>query len=385
MKLGVLCSHPIQYQAPLWRELARRVELEVFFAHRQSAQQQSAAGFGVAFDWDLDLLDGYPHCFLRNRARQPGVDRFGGCDTPEIKQRIREGGFDAFLVTGWRLKSDWQAVMACRRYGVPVLVRGDSQLQTPRSALKRLIKDLIYPRLLACFDAGLYVGQRNREYLLHYRMPEQRLFFAPHCIDTARFSALATGSDRLAMRAAWGLQPGQQAVLYSGKLIGLKRVADLIAAVAQLRARGRDLITVIAGDGELRQSLEALSVQLGVPARFLGFCNQTELPGIYAAADTLVLPSESETWGLVVNEALACGTPCAVSDACGCAPDLIVPGVTGSRFEPGNVAALAEAIAASLDIPHSAPKLLAHSEKYSVSAAASGIQAACAWLKSTKP
>ncbi len=85
-----------------------------------------------------------------------------------------------------------------------------------------------------------------------------------------------------------------------------------------------------------------------MPLHVAGFQNQTELPAWYAAADVLVLPSDGgETWGLVVNEALACGTPAVVSDAVGCAPDLALdrdPGRTGAVFAVGDPAALADAV-----------------------------------------
>src|SRR5712691_13444340 len=115
IRLGVLTSHPIQYQAPWFRELANATDLHVFFAHRQTAAEQ--AGFGAAFDWDLDLLAGYPHTFLRNVAQNPSVNHFFGCNTPEIREIIGTKRFDAFIVTGWSLKSYWQAIRACRRAG----------------------------------------------------------------------------------------------------------------------------------------------------------------------------------------------------------------------------------------------------------------------------
>ncbi len=380
MRLGVLTSHPIQYQAPLFRELAQRLELEVFFAHRQTPEQQAAAGYGVAFDWDRDLLQGYSHAFVANRARRPGVDRFSGCDTPEIGERIRRGAFDAFLVTGWHLKCYWQAVAACRRQGVPVMVRGDSQLLTPRHPLKQWAKAVVYPRLLHRFDAALYVGERNREYLLHYGMPAERLFFAPHCVDTAFFAAGASAADRAVLRAQWGIAEPGRVVLFSGRLVGVKRPADMLKAIAQLRHRDLELTAVFVGDGALRSELASLGKRLAVPIRFLGFKNQGELPAVYAAADALVLPSTGETWGLVVNEALACGTPCVVSDACGCAPDMIHPGVTGATFAMGDVAELARALEAALGLPQASPTLRAQSERYSVAATADGVVEACRWL-----
>src|SRR5881396_2777986 len=90
MRLGILTSHPIQYQAPWFRALAKEVDLEVFFAHRPSAAEQGKAGFGVAFEWDVDLLSGYRYRFLKNLSNKPGVDRFSGCDTPGITGIIGE-------------------------------------------------------------------------------------------------------------------------------------------------------------------------------------------------------------------------------------------------------------------------------------------------------
>lgn len=373
MRVGVLASHPIQYHAPLYRELARRCDLQVFFAHRQSPQEQGRAGYGVPFDWDLDLLSGYAHAFLENRAPRPGVDHFGGSDTPEIAERVRSGGFDAFMVAGWHLNTYWQAVAACRQAEVPVMVRGDSQLQTPRSAIKHWVKAWAYPRLLRRFDACLYVGQRNREYLLHYGVPEDRLFFAPHCVDTRFFSQRAAAADRMQTRAQWGLNSADQAVLFVGRLIESKRLLDIVEAAARLRARAIPISVVVAGEGEQRLMLAEAARRKRVPVHLLGFRNQSELPAVYAAADALILPSLHETWGLVVNESLACGTPCVVSDACGAAADMIVPGVTGEMFPAKDTSALASSIERCLRIQRRSSALYRHSDKYSPAATADGV------------
>ena len=95
-----------------------------------------------------------------------------------------------------------------------------------------------------------------------------------------------------------------------------------------------------------------MAKDLAVPAQFEGFRNQTELPACYAAADYLVLPSDGgETWGLVVNEGMACGLPGIVSNAVGCAPDLIEEGVTGYEFPLGAVDVLADRFIAARRIP----------------------------------
>ncbi|MET0272346.1 MAG: hypothetical protein ABW360_05100, partial [Phenylobacterium sp.] len=124
MRLAIVASHPIQYQAPLFRELSRRADVTVFFAHQASASDQSKAGFGVGFEWDVDLLSGYRSQYLRNVAREPGLDHFGGCDTPSIAAELRQAPFDAVLLMGWHLKAFWQAIWAAKRLGIPVMVRG---------------------------------------------------------------------------------------------------------------------------------------------------------------------------------------------------------------------------------------------------------------------
>jgi len=342
-RIGFLVSHPIQYYTPIFRELAKRCDLTVFFAHRQSAEQQASAGFGVAFDWDIDLLSGYRSQFLTNVSRRPSTDRFWGCDTPSIRQEIIQGRFDAFVVPGWALWSYWQAVRACRRVGVPILVRGDSQLLGRRHPLLRGAKRLAFARLLRCFDGYLYVGQRNREYLLHYGAPPSRLFFSPHCVDNDAFRAGAEAAQRSTGERRQST--GKKQILFVGKLVPRKNPLDLLRSAALLQSRGVPLEVAVAGAGELAGSLEQFANTAGLAVQFHGFVNQTSLPAIYASADVVALPSNaSETWGLTINEGMACGIPAVVSDAVGCGPDLVKAGETGAVFPVGDVAGMAEAL-----------------------------------------
>ncbi len=372
LKIGILASHPIQYQAPLFRALAKKCTLTVYYAHRQTPQAHAEAGFGVAFEWDIDLFSGYESKFLRNVARSPSAGRFFGCDTPDIATEVTSRRFDAFLVMGWNLKAFWQATMACRRRGVPVMVRGDSQLGTPRSWTKRIVKSGLYPWLLGHFDASLYVGARNRDYLESYRVPADRLFFSPHCIDVAEFAAASDRVDRFAIRASWGLPAGHAVVLFVGKMKASKRPDELLQSMARLRSRGIPAALVWAGDGPERPELARECSRLDIPSKFLGFQNQSSLPLVYAAADVMALPSE-EPWGLVVNEALACGTPCVVSDACGCAPDMVVSGRTGEVFPLGDLDALATALARAIQIPRRSREMSYRSDRHSPEAAARGV------------
>lgn len=382
MRLGYLISHPTQYYVPIFRELAKRSDLTVFYGHRQTAEQQARSGFNVPFEWDIDLLSGYRYRFMENVARYPSTDRFRGCSTPAIAREIADGKFDAFFVPGWFLLCYWQAVRACRRTRTPILVRGDSQLASSRGGPVALVKAMAFPLLLRFFDGYLYVGERHREYLLHYGAPVERSFFSPHCVDNEAFR-LAAEAARSAT-TAMDRPAGVKRLLFVGKLLERKRPLDLVHAAARLRERGVAVEVVFAGAGEQRQSLEDAARAASVPARFLGFVNQSELPAVYATADLLVLPSDGEeTWGLVVNEALACGVPAVVSDAVGCGPDLIQPGVTGGVYPVGDVQALAGAIENSLSLPLEIARrnIAVRMQIYSPESAAQGIMGAAAAMR----
>ena len=350
MRVAIVASHPIQYQVPLFRALARAVDLEVFFCHRQDAAGQAAAGFGVNFEWDVPLLDGYQYHWLQNESAEPDVSSFGGCDTPEIAGRLTKANevtaaFDACIVSGWYLKSYLQTIWACKRTGTPLLCRGDSQLGTERSTLWSLAKHLPYRWLLSTIDAHLYVGHANRKYLEHYGVPDDCLFFAPHFVDNAFFAHAASRHAQEAARIRAAQQWPYDAVVFAfvGKLVTRKRPADFVAAIEAARRSDRRIVGLVAGAGALEPELRTMATQRELPILFVGFQNQSELPRLYAAADALVLPSEaSETWGLVVNEAMACGRPAIVSDACGCARDLIDENETGHTFPMGDITALSE-------------------------------------------
>lgn len=375
-RLAICASHPIQYYSPLFRELARRVEVRVFYAHCPTAKDQSAVGFGVEFQWDVDLMAGYESEFLENVAEHVSLDRFDGLNTPGVHDSLKIMHPDAILVLGWHFRSYIQAIIAARRLRIPLLVRGDSQLETPRSWVRRASKALVYPVALRVFDAALFVGERSRRYWEHYHYPSSRLFFSPHCIDNDWFRERGTAEAAASFREAQSLGDREKIVLFVGKLSANKRPLDLVEAVARIRCRRPELVVCIAGSGELAEKVKTHAEALNVPVRMLGFCNQSELPAIYAASDILILPSASETWGLVANEALACGIPVVLSNACGSAPDLVADGKAGQQFPVGDVAALADRIEHILARTPSAEAIRRRSESYSIAAAADGIMQA---------
>jgi len=352
MRLGVVTSHPIQYQAPLFRALAERVDLTVYFAHQATGEDQAEAGFDVGFDWDTDLTSGFRHTFLENVSSRPGIIRFAGCDTPSIGKILAADKVDVLAVYGWHFKSYLQAAKSGRALGIPVMARTDSHLDTPRPLVKRAVKAIVHPLFLRQFDMFLPTGTRSAQYLRRYQVPESRIRIVPYCIDVDAFASAAARrrADRERLRAEFGADGGEKIVLFVGKLIALKEIATLFDALARLVAWGRAVRLVLVGSGPLAGELAAMANARALPVTFVGFVNQTRMPEVYAAADVLVLPSSSETWGLVVNEAFACGLPAIVSDRVGCAPDMIITGLTGSIVPVGDIEGLARAVAYWTDI-----------------------------------
>lgn len=345
LKVGVVTSHPIQYQAPWFRALAERLDLHVYFAQKEIADKIAAGGYGMRIEWDIDLFGGYASSFLNNVSTKPFSDGYGSCDTPGIAALLAAEQYDAVIVNGWYLKSYVQTIVACRRQGIPVLVRGDSRLMPSMPAVKRLVKRVGYPILLRAFAGCLYVGQENREYLEHYGVPAPKLFHVPHSVDNARFSERAEAArlNRAQLRRELGFAEHEIIALFVGRLMPVKRPQDLIAALERLPASA-NVRAAYVGTGPLEQDITERARRAGLDVKMLGFRNQNELPTIYAAADFLVLPSEHETWGLVVNEAMACGIPAIVSDTVGCRPDLITAGQTGEFYPVGEAEGLAAAI-----------------------------------------
>jgi glycosyltransferase involved in cell wall biosynthesis len=354
-RLAIVATHPIQYHAEWYRLLAAHPELEVhvYYCHRATPSEQANAGFGVEFDWDVPLLSGYPFSFLKNVARAPGHGRFGGFDTPEIKDIIRRREYDAVMVNGWNYKSDWQAIRACWKSEIKVLVRSDSHLHRQRGFFTRIAKAAVYPRFVSRFDGCLAVGKWSKEYFLRYGAKPERVFLVPHAVNNIFFSCAAERARpmRSELRKKWGLDNEAIVFAFSGKFIEKKRPMDFVWAVHLAAKRCSRLQGLMIGDGPLRASCEEYVLNHGAPVSFAGFLNQSQIPAAYGLCDALVLPSGAETWGLVVNEAMACGLPAIVSDQVGCGPDLIVPGKTGSVFPLGNVESLASQMLQMADNP----------------------------------
>jgi len=355
LRLAIVSSHPIQYYAPLFGRLAAAggLEVHVFYGWTGAAAGPSLdPGFGREVHWDVPLLDGYRHTFLKNVSRTPGANSFGGIHCPELVPSVARWGPDAVLVVGWSYRSHLAAMRAFKGR-VPVLFRGDSTLVDERMGLRRAARTAFLRWVYTHVDLAFYVGKHNHAYFLRHGLAEERLRWAPHAVDNDRFSGpeVVWASEAARLRARMEIPPAAKVVVFTGKLEA-KKAPDLLLRAARSMDERQDVHLVFAGSGPMEAELRAAA---GGDARvhFLGFQNQSSMPAIHRVGDVMVLPSRGpgETWGLCVNEALACGVPVVVSDRVGCAPDLVEGGENGQVFASGDVEALRAALNGILTDP----------------------------------
>jgi glycosyltransferase involved in cell wall biosynthesis len=357
--LAIVTSHPIQNQAPLWRALAAAgVKFEVWFLTPHAVKASHDPEFGRTFAWDVNLLEGYPHRFLEVRDGWD-LNRFDGIRLVRPwADELRARGVTTLWIEGWRFRALWDASAAAQRAGIPLWLRGESHDLAPEAGWRRLVKRLLLRRLFDRVDRFLCIGAANRRFYAKHGVAADRLVSAPYCVDHERFAAAAAAArpERAQWRACWSIAPDAFVVLFCGKLIAKKNPSDLVAAArAATPPPGRTWHLLFAGDGALADAVRSGLNGPGQPAGTItGFLNQSEIPRAFAAADCLVLPSGyGETWGLVVNEALASGVDVIVSDHCGCAEDLAAPLGSDHVFPCGDIPALARALSAVAAAPSS--------------------------------
>lgn len=340
-KLAIISSHPIQYNAPLFALMAEKgvFELRVFYTWGEDAvKPKFDPDFGKVIEWDIPLLQGYAHEFVKNVSKKPGSHHFFGIDNPYLIQDIEAWGADVVWVWGWSFKSHLKAM----RYfsgKIPVWFRGDSiLLDEPKGfSLKSMVRSVLLKRIYRNVDKAFYVGENNKQYFLKFGLGENQLVHASHVVDVDRFGKWDV-EDSIKLKdwkTALGIMPDDFVVLFAGKFEPKKNPLFIISLAKQLKSENMKFILV--GNGILESEIkEAASIDKRI--RVLPFQNQSLMPIVYRLGDVFILPSvgPGETWGLAMNEAMACGIPIFGSTLCGGSIDLIDDNV-GFIFKPTDV------------------------------------------------
>jgi glycosyltransferase involved in cell wall biosynthesis len=344
VRLAILASHPIPYQAPLYRRLAERPEIELLVVFGDAyGKTPRPSSWGVKnFTWAGGVTEGYPHVFVPNLAPRPDPSAFAGKLNPGLFAELRRFRPDAVLLIGYASVYHLQGAVSSGLLGARLLFFSDAS-RPPKSDLRGLAKraflSLFYPRV----DAFLAIGENNRRQYLASGVPEAKIFHFPYAVDNAHFRAVAerVRPQRDALRRRFGVPEGATCVAFVGRLSPEKNVEELIRGVAA--APGQFLLVV--GAGPEQASLSRLAREL-LPERhcFAGFLNYDQLGDGYGAADIFGLTSHHEPWGLVCNEAMNFGLPIVVSSNVDSAADLVLPGETGLVYPSGDIEALRRAL-----------------------------------------
>lgn len=339
-----VASHPVQYQAPLFRRFAARpeVDIQVAYCSLRGAEAGRDPEFETTVKWDVPLLSGYSWSHIPNKSSGP--ESFIGLYNPGVWKLIRAGNYDAVICfTGYVRATFWIAYLAAKRSHSAFLFGTDATSLAPRNgrAWKRIVKRIFWPMLFRLADQVIVPSSGTRELMLSLGLSEERITLTPYTVDNDWWTGQSQKVDRFALRASWGASETDTVILFCAKLQPWKRPFDILRAFA--RAKLLNALLIFAGEGPLRGQLELEAKALGVEThvRFLGFVNQSMLPGVYKSADVMVLPSEYEPFAVVVNEAMCCGCPVIASDHVGAARDLIAPVQTSFIYPCGDIGALA--------------------------------------------
>lgn len=321
-------THPVQYRAPIYAGLYERVgdRFEVVYASDMSVRGYRDEGFGARIEWDTPLVAGYPHRFL------PGLDTGHGFrkhPRDGVRAVIAERRPKAVIVHGTHFEYYLAAMFFAKLVGAKVWLRAETQDGVfRRSRLKDMLRTAALRGLYSFLDRAFYFGELNRRHLLRMGVAEGKLRPTLFSVsDPVRALSHAQKVERRArLRQRLGIADTTTAIAFVGKFIVQKNPGALLRAIEQTTpgALGDAMLLWVGSgplEGELRAQAEAVERDHAIPSRFVGFVNQRELPDYFLAADVMVLPSVSETWGLVVNEALQAGCRVVMTDAVGSYPD----------------------------------------------------------------
>ena len=334
MRLAILSTHPIQYNAPFFRLLSKRVQLKVFFSQPPEAVLFDS-DFKRDIQWDVDLVSGYVS------QQHDGSTRRG---RRKLTASIHVFEPHVLLVYGWNPRGHLNTMRTFSSQ-IPIWFRGDSHLLDQQPFLRRWARKIFLSWVYQHVDHCFTVGSHNEAYFKWCGLDASQLSRAPHAIDHNWFERDDVERNILAMKWRNKLDIHHEAkvILFAGKLEPKKEPELLIEA--WLRINRPDVHLIIAGSGVLD---DALQEKYGREKRvhFIGFQNQTAMPIVYRMAQIFCLPSKgpNETWGLAINEALSCQVPCVVSNLAGCSADIFNQTDLGQVFPSGNIDALIDAL-----------------------------------------
>ena len=335
-RVALLTEIIAPYRIPVFNALAARsdVDLHVIFLSETDASLRQWHVYKDEIHFSYEVLPAW-------RRR---VGKYNLLLNRGVGLALNRARPDAVVCGGYSYVASWQAALWARRRGLPVLLWCESTAHDLRR--RRRLVEFMKTRFSRLCTAFVAAGKSSHDYLRQLGAPLQRIFIAPDAVDVKLYGSLAEQARQRAAAVRAQHDLSARYFLYVGRLVPEKGVFDLLSAYAQLGESERSQIgLVFAGDGLSRAQLaeRAAAISPG-HVRFCGFVHREDLPALYALAEALVFPTHSDTWGLVVNEAMACGLPVIASEVAGCVADLVEDGKNGFLVPAGNVAELTRAM-----------------------------------------
>ena len=308
------------------------VELAVFF-------QNPAVRYRK---WNAKTTDSsYKMVFLKNIGIPISANTAFVCNINyNIYQEIKRYNPDRIIATGWDSFATLAAVVYAKKHGKKIILWTDSTIH--EDSFIRKISLLYVKFILRFFDGFISGGTAAAEYLRFLGVRKNIEHFynsvdVDHFLTQGKLSPL----EKHMLKEKFGVRNSSRVIIFSGRLVAIKCVDLLIKAFLEVSERFPNIELLIVGYGPEEQRLKKMAWG-NSRIHFLGHRGIDEIPGIYGISDILVLPSISEPWGLVVNEAMACGCAIIASDRCGCSKDLIRD--NGIVVEGGKLDSLVEAL-----------------------------------------
>jgi len=332
-RLVILTEIISPYRIPLFNALAQHeeVDLHVIFLAETDPILREWHVYKNEIRFSYEILPSWRKRFGRyNWLLNRGVGRALSKSAPEV-----------ILCGGYNYVASWQSLMWARVHKVPFFLWSESNAGDLRRG--HVLVELLKTAFLRRCSGFVVPGQPAREYLeTQKNIPEDAIFTAPNAVDNDLFAQTAAPARQNAEGHRKRLGLPERYFLFVGRLVREKGVFELVSAYAKLDESVRRQVGLLfVGDGVCRGQLEerAASISPGV-IRFAGFAQREQLATYYALAEMLVLPTYADTWGLVVNEAMACGLPVILSKAAGCGPDLLKENWNGLLVAPRDVESL---------------------------------------------
>jgi 1,2-diacylglycerol 3-alpha-glucosyltransferase len=335
-RLAILTEIIAPYRIPVFNVLARHAGLDlhvIFLAETDETIRQWRV-YKDEICFSHQVLPSWrwrvgSSTLLVNRGLWRALNRFA----PEV-----------IICGGYNYAASWEALLWARRRGANFILWSESNRQDARAG-RAWVESLKAYFVRHC-EGFVVPGKSSFEYLRSLGSPAARIFTAPNAVDNGFFAAEAENVRGHAQEFRDRLKLPTRFILFAGRLVAEKGVFDLLEAYAKLESGLRSEVgLVFAGDGIAKAALaqRAKRISPGTVC-FPGFAQREELAGLYALAEALILPTNSDPWGLVVNEAMACGLPIIVSSVAGCTADLVEDGWNGYVVPPADSEKLSLAI-----------------------------------------